>query len=692
MADNNQTLDVFGVTSSAGLRMSQYQLSLDPQTNALGFSFNAVLVGVAQIIFWVYKFVCAFIIWIVNLAASFGWLSYVRDGLNTIAIPLQRLIEDSNLIKFLVAIAAAVAAVALMRGRTASGLTEMATSALILALIGGLLSNPVKLITGPDGIVMKAHDAGVEIATSVSGGKSDNAGAKLADMFVELPTQLINFGQALPASCTQQWHAALAGGPRPGDAPEVRQAVEACATSLDGTSALGTAIVLSPSVLALMLFALVLAVGLLVCGLIACKDTLKLLWAAPRAIAPGDGRTEFFRTAASAVFAAVGVLVLLVMLTIQMELLQLVFLQATKPSADGGGGLNPIVAFFLIDLLVAIGGVMLLMYLLNNRKKAKAAAERLKRGLSPGGGGAQARGPSVLSSVRRGATTYGQWKLGRSMLAANRPGAGGSGPGSSPGSSVEGGGAGGAGAGAPAPQRSRAARAARVGAKVAVTAGKVALGASIGAPVAVPRWTSAAMSAASRQKKTLQDKMSATKQNVSTKVGEKAAAVDAYGREYAHNVAAVGAFAGRAAHAAGRAAAAGRPTTPEMTPQHPGPNTSMPPGPARGAKGKRPKPGEFTHQAPVPDPFESGRRSKPGTPPRTSVPTTAPSSASTSSSTTSPSTPPSPAPPSAKAPPKPGTAGPPEQPRQVQTRQAQERVSALKTRLKQQPRTPGRLP
>ncbi|WP_347350358.1 hypothetical protein [Intrasporangium sp.] len=604
MSGNGGTLDTFGVLSSAGLRMSQYQLSLDPQTNALGFSFNAVFVGMTQFLWWVYRFVCAFLVWVVNMAAGFGWLGFIRDGLTVIATPIQAMIAEVGLVPLMTAVAALVAGFLLVTGRVGSGLTEMATSATIAALFAGVLANPIRFVTGPDGILLQARDLGLSAAASIgtedTGGKAlpGAAGARLVDLFVDLPAQLINFGKPLSAQCVKVWHDALAAGPRGDDAPWVRQVVAGCdsaAQAVDGITALGTGIVLSPSTVSLLCIAFVIAIGLLLLGVIAVKDTVKLLFYTPRAIAPGEGRTEFFRCLTSAAMCAFGILMLLILLTIQLELLELVFTNAVKPAAQGGGGYNPILAFFLTDLLLVIGGVMLLTHLARNRKKARAAAERLAK-KTTGATGSQR--PSMLTAARRGVATVSQLKLTRAAagLAAGPAAAaavGAVGAAAAPGQHAP--------PGHPPRRVEQLRTAARVTGAVGGAAAKLAWGTTLGAPVSVPRWTRAGKAAATQTTEALREKISASRQAATDRVVRRVAAAGAYRDEYTHNLAAAARFAGRAT---------GKRTTPPTQPDTP----ATPHGPAG-----------FTHQQPPADPFEKGRTSRPGVPAPTPPPATSPS-------------------------------------------------------------------
>jgi hypothetical protein len=88
---------------------------------------------------------------------------------------------------------------------------------LMIGVAATIFANPLGELVGPDGLLAKGRDTGLEIATSVSDGAMSKQGdganvdqmvSRLADRFLRSPTQMINFGavaDSISRKCREAW-------------------------------------------------------------------------------------------------------------------------------------------------------------------------------------------------------------------------------------------------------------------------------------------------------------------------------------------------------------------------------------------------------------------------------------------------------------------------------------------------------
>lgn len=510
-------LDVFGIASTSGIGLGQYNLYLDPQTNAMGFSMNAFLCNVADLLWWFYRYLVGAVLWLTDQVVNFAWLDLTRDALSAVAAPIQQLIANVGLVPCLFAFGAVTIAYLFMRGRNGAGIAEMASTAIVLALLGGVLAHPVETVVGPDGILRTAQQVGLEAAAAVRNqpaGATSLPSAQLADIFVDLPTQLLSYGQQITPDCQSAWREALQKGPYPNDPDNaiVRGAVTGCSDKnvpSTGVAALGGVLVLNPSLWALLFISGVLDVALLLLCAIGARDAFKLVVALVRAVGPGDARHTLIHTLSSLGYVLVGIVTLLVGIAINTTVLLSVFQKATGPASAGGRGWNPWAAFLVVDLICLLSGLVFIAHVVKTRSAAKRLAENAHQALNrhrP----AKLPSPSIGQLAMHGASTMSSVTTARSL----RTFAGGShGPSPAP-TRYRPGGAGHGSTSSPSLTRallsqaahgsSPAAKAAGSVAGVAVGGGRLAVAAATGAwPAVAAKYAARAARSAARNKAAL---------------------------------------------------------------------------------------------------------------------------------------------------------------------------------------------
>lgn len=544
-ADGNGVFDPLGIVSSSGITLAQMQLSLDPATSWLGVSGNSILVAIVQVQWFLYRFFVGVCLWLMNTALTFDWLPWVTTPVQALLTPAQQLIDSLHLTPLMFALSALAAVAVIWRGRFGAGIGEMGAAILIAALGAGLLATPLATVTGPGGWIMTARDAGVQVAAAIVAPNAPAAdaavvrkatSARLADVFLVIPMQLVNFGKPVPTVCKQAYETKLKAGPYPEDAAPIRDAVQACDSTVkavDGITGLGTMQLIQYSLMVIALITGVIGLAVMIQALLAVRDAAKLVWTMVYAIAPGAGRAQMWQVLVSLAFAMVGIGLAIVGGGLYAELLWRFFQSSTTP-APGQNPTNPILAFVILDVVGLIGAILLLIGLIRHRSRAKAMAERMHRATSPtrpvsmpSFSWRNAVGPAITARALTHRMAGSRARALTGAGASNTPyGAGG------PGAAVR--------FGAPL-----ATRLANGSGKAALLAGKVAFGATIGAPVAVPRWTKAAQDSISATRTALAGKAGAGKDHVATAVGRRVSAAADYRAEYARNVHTAGRFLGR---------------------------------------------------------------------------------------------------------------------------------------------------
>lgn len=188
--------------------------------------------------FWdIYRLLVSLMVWAFQFVLEFKFLDVVRVPANTIAQVIQDVTTQLGIVPVVAGIAVLVSGFRLLKGQFAGGMGEIAVTAVVVALLSTALANPVGLITGEDGLLVKARDAGAEFTTKLlypdtagtpsqsidasdpeapehggtapssttpaTGSPRDAARAamssRMLDTFVRTPHQLLNFGTFIDA-------------------------------------------------------------------------------------------------------------------------------------------------------------------------------------------------------------------------------------------------------------------------------------------------------------------------------------------------------------------------------------------------------------------------------------------------------------------------------------------------------------
>ncbi|MFL0176425.1 hypothetical protein [Mycobacterium sp. SMC-13] len=204
-----------GIKDSDNTPVAKYNLTL----NEGGWNdvTSTIFAKVASISYEVYLVVTTTALWLIKFVLEFKWLNLFTVPFQTIGNGVNHAMDRFGLAATALAILAIVVVCTALAGRTAKAFSNIAMGMLMIGVAATIFANPISELVGPDGLLAKGRDTGLEIATSVSDGHMSKSGdganvdamvSRLADRFLRKPTQMINFGEvsdSVSKACRQAW-------------------------------------------------------------------------------------------------------------------------------------------------------------------------------------------------------------------------------------------------------------------------------------------------------------------------------------------------------------------------------------------------------------------------------------------------------------------------------------------------------
>lgn len=388
-------LDWIELRDSRGISVWSYELSIDR-----GGVMSPMKMFWAVVIDWfwsLYRAWVALAIWFLDWVLSMEWLALLSTPVLAIGDAMANVFRQLGVVPTMLTVAAAAAALWILRGKVATGVFEMSMALLVAAVATGALATPVRIVAGPDGLITQAahagRDLGLELSPdrTASGTAEDRRAAQVAqmvDVFLRKPTQLVNFGQVLDdGPCEAVYNQALAAGNAP-DSSAVRDAVGDCDTAAGDVAANPSAVMaltswlFYPSGALIFFLAIVLAGGVLMAGANVLFQALKLIVNLILGLLPGGGRGALMLSLAEITMSLLVLVFTSVFLSVFLEILSALFGNA----APGTFGRT----FVLVDILLLVGA---LIYR-RQRKQIQASAKRLAGWLAQRPGTSAARVPT----------------------------------------------------------------------------------------------------------------------------------------------------------------------------------------------------------------------------------------------------------------------------------------------------------
>lgn len=347
------------LNDTRGISVWNYEMSIDRGgMTSPGKFFWSVLVDIS----WqIYRAVCAVALWFLDWVLSFEWVPVVATPLLAVGDAMQSAVNSLGLVPALLTLTAVVAVLWMARGRWATGIWELAMALVIASLASGVFAQPVEMVAGPDGLLVKTNQAGQELAAELATGEAEGKTAEelraeqtgaLVDTFLRQPTQMINFGRVLDGTgCEAAYDEVVSAGPY-GNDPDIRDRIKDCDEELyeyanDPTAAMALgSIMFSPASFVILGLAGVLAGSVVAAGCWAMYQSVKAIVTLILGLLPGGGRGSFLLTVTETLVSLLIVLFTSVFLGVFLLVIQAMFASPEGELAK---------TFFVVDVLILVG-------------------------------------------------------------------------------------------------------------------------------------------------------------------------------------------------------------------------------------------------------------------------------------------------------------------------------------------------
>ena len=385
------SLSWIDLKDSRGISMWNFELSLDR-----GGLTSADKVAWSMVTDWAwgaYRGWCALALWFLDWVMSFSWVDTIASPILTVGDSMQSVVNKIGLVPTFLTVTALLAGLWFLKGRYTTAIWEVGIACVIAALASGVFAHPVHLIAGSDGYIVKANQAGQELAAQLATGSSAGKTpeqlrqaqtGKLVDTFIRQPTELINFGRVLDGGkCESAYNEVVKKGPY-GTKSDIRDAVNGCDKSLGDYAANPSSGMAMGSLLFIPAAFVILAMGLMFAGSViaaalwAMFQALKAIVTLITGLLPGGGRGSLMLTVAETIVS----LLLIVFTSVFLS----VFLLIVQTMFAGTAGDSVAKTFVIVDVVM----VAALVIYGRQRKQIKSMSERMGRWMSQRPGGAPA--------------------------------------------------------------------------------------------------------------------------------------------------------------------------------------------------------------------------------------------------------------------------------------------------------------
>ena len=208
-----------------------------PSTRAAGMPRStAAWATIDSAAYEIYLGITSTALWLIRFVMSFEWLGLFTGPFKAIGRGVDDAMDQFGLAPMALAVLAIVAAATTLAGRTAKAVSNLAMGLIMVGLAATIFAHPLGELVGPDGLLAKGRDTGLQIATSVSDHEMSNRGGsanvdtmveRLADRFLRKPTQMINFGEvsdSVSRKCREAW----SNGVKQGHSDKLKDDIAGC--------------------------------------------------------------------------------------------------------------------------------------------------------------------------------------------------------------------------------------------------------------------------------------------------------------------------------------------------------------------------------------------------------------------------------------------------------------------------------
>lgn len=164
----NFLISWMGIKDSDGVPVAKYSLTL----NEGGWNdpISTAFAKISSIFYEIYLCITTIALWLIKFVLEFEWLRLFTVPFQTIGRGVTETMDRFGLAATALAILAIVVVVTALLGKTAKAFSNIAMGMLMIGIAATIFANPLAELVGPDGLLAKGRDTGLEIATSVSDG------------------------------------------------------------------------------------------------------------------------------------------------------------------------------------------------------------------------------------------------------------------------------------------------------------------------------------------------------------------------------------------------------------------------------------------------------------------------------------------------------------------------------------------
>lgn len=220
--DGDPFIAWMGIKDSHNVPVAKYTLTLNQ--GGWNDASAAVFFYINSIVYEAYLCITTTALWLIKFVLEFEWLKLFTIPFQTIGNGVNAAVEKYGLAPSAMAVLAFIAVFTFLSGKAAKAMSQVGMALVITGVAASIFANPLAEMVGPDGLLAKGRDTGLEIAVSVSGGSLPTNGSKvnpdaivsqLADRFLRSPTQMINFGMvsdSISRKCEEAWSSGIIAG------------------------------------------------------------------------------------------------------------------------------------------------------------------------------------------------------------------------------------------------------------------------------------------------------------------------------------------------------------------------------------------------------------------------------------------------------------------------------------------------
>lgn len=355
----------------------------------------------------IYRAVCALALWFIDWVISFDWVSVIASPLIRVGDAMRSVINGIGVVPTFLTLAALLAMLWMLKGKTSTAIYEIAASCIIAALAVGVFADPVRFVAGQDGVIVQAAEAGQQLAARLAEKPRQDPGIAagdptadvnlpdltpdelqrvqtglLVDTFIRQPTQMINFGRILDGGTCEVAYNDVTRAGTYGNEADIRDAMNDCDESLgkyaaspSASMALGS-LVFMPAAFVVLILGVAIGGAVITAGIRAMYQSLKSIVTLITGLLPGGGRMSLMLTVAEVIISMMIIVFASIFMGVFLLTIQALFASGTA---------DTIPATFVAADVFIIGGIVVF---LRQHKQIKALNHRMAQWMSrrPGGG------------------------------------------------------------------------------------------------------------------------------------------------------------------------------------------------------------------------------------------------------------------------------------------------------------------